>query len=416
MTRTGRIPALQILLSVCIFSLIACASAGRRSAHAPLAGRDTTTLRVAIYPYVPRPDQFKTAIAAAWKAKQPGVPLEFVEWDCYSSDPPQDLDVFVFDAIFLDYFQSQGFLAPISEGEIHESADFLRYALEGSRIDGALYGIPQLGCANILFYRQGDHALETARNLREITQAIGECTYSGLTPPPGTGLMVDLSGGTTDSCLYIEAVEDIYGSYTPEPPLPPEASKVDAWAIHNLWSLLRMASVEQARYSGDNPYQRAAWFGEGLGRATIGFTESMSAMGEEGRSKVAFRLMPLSDRTDVSLFYVDLIGINASTVSNNKRALALDLANLMASTEVMVRSIGPTAGYDDPQYLMPVRHSVFHHMEQTAPLYGNMYKLVKMSTPRLFRLGPGSRPWLNEMKNQLRNQVFMAPSCQGSPN
>src|SRR5262249_33820227 len=159
---------------------------------------------------------------------------------------------------------------------------------------------------------------------------------------------------------------------------------------------------EQAKHADETPYQRATWFGQGLGRATIGFTESMSAMGTEGRSKVAFRLLPLADRADVQLFYADLIGINA-TVPRERRTLALDLANLMASTEVMVQSIGPTKGYDAPQYLMPVRTSVFRQMEKDFPLYGRMYTLVKASSPRLFRMGPDSRPWLNSMKSKIRD-------------
>ena len=371
----------------------------------------SSTIRVALYPYVPRPDQFKTAISAAWQAREGGVELKFVDWDCYSADPPADLDVFVFDAIFFDDFHAKGFLEGIALDEVEDPADILPYALEGSQIDNELYGIPQLGCGSVLFYRQGDRQLAEATTLDEVAQAIGECTYSGVKPPPNTGLMVDLSGGTTDACLYLEAVEDIYGQYTAAPPLPPQAGKIDRWAIQNLQRLLRMASVEQARYSGE-PYQRAAWFGQGLGRATIGYTESMSAMGEKGRETVAFKLMPLADRSDVSLFYSDIIGINATVTNRGKRALALKLANLMASTRVMIDSIGPTPGHEDPQYLMPVRRSVFEELEKTFPLYGKMYRMVTEGHPGLFRIGPDSRDWLAATKSQIRDEIFAAPSCQ----
>ena len=369
-----------------------------------------TEISVAIYPYVPRPEQFKAAIAAAWRTQEPDVELKFVDWDCYSTDPPADLDVFVFDAIFFDYFHDRGYLEPIAPGEVEDPADILPYAFEGSQVDNVLFGIPQLGCGSVLFYRQGDRQLEQATTLDEVAQAIGECTYSGVKPPPNTGLMVDLSGGTTDACLYLEAVEDIYGLYTAAPPLPPSASKINGWAIQNLQRLLRMASVEQARYSGE-PYQRAAWFGQGLGRATIGYTESMSAMGEEALETVAFKLMPLADRSDVSLFYSDIIGINASVSDRGRRALALKLANLMASTRVMIDSIGPTAGGEAPQYLMPVRRSVFEALQKTYPLYGEMYRLVTEGDPGLFRIGPDSRDWLAATKDQIRDRIFAAPSC-----
>ncbi len=398
-------------LAFCLLLLAGCAQVATTPVAAPALQADAT-LSVAIYPYVPRPDQFKAAIMAAWQAQEPGVELRFVDWDCYSADPPADLDVFVFDAIFFDDFLAKGYLEPIAPDEVDDPADILPYAFDGTKVGDRLYGIPQLGCGSVVFYRRGDSQLAEATTLSEVVEAIGECTYSGVKPPPGKGLMVDLSGGTTDACLYLDAVEDIYGTYTTDPPLPPDESKIDNWAIQNLQQLLRMASVEQASYSGE-PYQRAAWFGEGLGRATIGYTESMSAMSEVARKTVAFKLMPLADRADVSLFYSDVIGVNASVSGRGKRALALKLANLMASTSVMLASIGPTPEDDSPQYLMPVRRSVFKELEKRFPLYGEMYELVSgPATPRLFRIGPNSKDWLAAMKSQIRDEIFAAPACQ----
>ena len=411
---TTRASAAVVLLIAHLCGLIGCSSVTAPAATSTVSdvtAAGTTGLSVALYPYVPRPDQFQTVLNAAWTEAEPNVELTFVDWDCYSSDPPPDLDVFVFDAIYLDYFQSQGFLTPIATSEIHNPGDFLPYALAGSEINGRHYTIPQLGCANILFYRQGDQALAAATTLSDVVATLGECTYSGEVPPPGTGLLVDLAGGTTNSCLYLDATEDIYGTYTSAPPLPPTSAQIDSWPIQNLQQLVRMASVPQARYSGDNPYQRGVWFGEGKGRALIGFTESMSAMGDQGQATVAFKLMPLADR-GVSLFYSDLIGINAQLANQpHKRQLAIKLANLMASTEVMIASFGPTPTADFPQYLMPTRRSVFEDLSRQYPLYGEMYRMVQTSDPHLFRIGPQSKPWLAEMKDSIRDAVYAAPSC-----
>jgi len=397
----------RVILALLCTSFVGCTETANRLGSQPTPG--APALRVAVYKYVPRLDQFQTAIRAAWRAIEPGVPLEFVDWNCYSSDPMPDLDVFVFDAIFLDYFQRKGFLAPIEDREVDESSDILPYGLDGSRIGGTLFGIPQLACASVLFYRSGDTALEAADSLADVSKVIGESTYAGTMPPPGKGLMVDLSGSTTDSCLYLDALEDIYGKYTPDPPLPPDPTKVDPWAIQNLWSLQRMASAEHVVHEDNPPYQRAIWFGQGLGRALIGFTEAMSAMGDEGRHTVAFKLMPLSDRNGVSLFYADIIGVNAATVRDGKRALAVKLANMMASTEVIVQCIGPTTGSPCPQYLMPVRKTVFARMRRDFPLYGQMFEFVIRSDPRLFRLGVNSRPWLTAMKSRIKEQILSLP-------
>lgn len=404
----NRILILPLLLYCCLL-LSACSSGTGKVPIVNLVQDEgvSTVLTAAIYPYVPRPDQFKVTIESAWSKVEPDVTLRFVDWDCYSTDPPEMLEVFVFDAIFLSYFQGKGCLAAIKPEELKNADDFLEYALEGSKVSGTQYGIPQLGCASILFYRQEDQQLEKAGTLSEVIQAIGECTYTTETPPQGTGLMVDISGGTTSACYYLEAVEDIYNKYNDSPPLPPDTTRINNWAIKNVQQLLRMASVKQAEYYNEgNAYQRGSWFGQGLGRAMIGFTESMSAMGEEALETIAFKLMPLSDSTGVSLFYSDIIGINASVGKSKKRRLALKLANLMASSEVLVDCFGPTAKYNYPQYLMPVRRSVFKALGKKFPLYEKMYRMVTESNPHLFRIGADSRGWLKALKGAIKEQIF----------
>jgi len=64
-------------------------------------------INYAIYPYVPRPEQFQQAIASAWTERHPDVEINLCDYDCYSEDPPADLDVFGFDFIFLDEFVSK---------------------------------------------------------------------------------------------------------------------------------------------------------------------------------------------------------------------------------------------------------------------------------------------------------------------
>lgn len=363
-----------------------------------------TALNIALYPYVPRLDQFKKVISAAWAQQSPGVTLNFVEWDCYSQDPPNNLDVFVFDGIFLDYFVSKGFLSPLQPNEIENPADFLPYALNDSKIGNINYAIPQIGCGNILFYRQGDTVLAQANTLSQINQALGQCTDDSIPPPQGNNLIVDLSGSTTDACLYLETIQDITGQYTPNPDLPPP-NRLNAIAVSNLHTLLNTGCVLPSVYSSNVPYQGAVWFGQGKGRATIGFTESLSAMGES-RQNVTFKLMPYADKNGVHLFYVDLVGINSSVSDRARRTLALKLANLIASTNVVVSSFGPTPTANYPQYLMPVRKSVFAALQTNDSLYQHMYSLVLNSSPRMFRIGPTSRTWLKNTKNPIRQQIL----------
>jgi thiamine pyridinylase len=153
-----------VLIFVLLFALLAVSPALAHKRRLAKAHHEAqiTSLNLALYEYVPRLDQFKQVITAAWAQQAPGIQLNYVDWDCYSQDPPKNLDVFVFDGIFLDYFVASGFLSPLQPNEINNPADFLPYALNDSKIGNVNYAIPQIGCGSILFYRKGDTALQRA--------------------------------------------------------------------------------------------------------------------------------------------------------------------------------------------------------------------------------------------------------------
>jgi thiamine pyridinylase len=125
-----RIFILSLLLYCCLL-LSACSSGASKVPTVNLIQDEgaSKVLTVAIYPYVPRLNQFKITIESTWSKVEPDVVLRFVDWDCYSTDPPETLEVFVFDAIFLSYFQEKGYLAAIKPEELKNADDFLEYAL-----------------------------------------------------------------------------------------------------------------------------------------------------------------------------------------------------------------------------------------------------------------------------------------------
>lgn len=59
-----------------------------------------------------------------------------------------------------------------------------------------------------------------------------------------------------------------------------------------------------------------------------------------------------------------------------------------------------------PQYLFPVRRSVFRALEQRFPLYGDLEELSAGAETRPFLLGAGSRPWLRTIGADIKRQVF----------
>ena len=145
--------------------------------------------------------------------------------------------------------------------------------------------------------------------------------------------------------------------------------------------------MRNAQYRGTKAYTRAEWFAQGHGRAYIGYSESLSQFTPAQLEKVRFKLMPWSDNlwgNKRPLFYSDVIGVNARW--SNKQHLAIVLANLMASTKVICESFGCFQG-QDPQYLMPVRHSVFKELGKWYPVYKELYDKVQATRPQLMNMG-----------------------------
>ncbi|MEO1337374.1 MAG: thiamine pyridinylase [Myxococcota bacterium] len=332
-----------------------------------------TTLRVGLYNYVPRPDQVREAIAKAWAAKHPNVVLQFVgsdEWDGgYGTDPAKSrLDVFVFDAIYLGDWVEAGVIAPLARSDIPHEQDLLPYVAQDLVTpDDAYLGIPMYGCASLLFYRRGDAPLAAATTLDAVTTALGRCTYTRQWPSERRGLMIDLAGGTTNACLYVDAEARQSGQW---PSALPTA--INPATVSSLRTLLSLSSYHNATLTPKKGYGRAAKFGAGLGRAVVGYTEAMSAMGQ-GLSDVEFKILPLGgDASTPPLFYADIAAVWSGSAH---KALATELVALMTSTEVIVSATGATAD-QGPQYLMPARKSVFSALKDKFPIYGRMQKMV----------------------------------------
>jgi len=370
-----------------------------------------SALKVGIYPYVPRPQQFKTAIQTSWEALHPDVELVFDDtWDGgYDMTPPDDLDVFVFDAMMLENFRASGYLEPMQASEVKGLDDFISYAINGVKYGDQYVAIPQLGCASILFYKKNDAPIATAKDIGDLKTALGQCTYTSQVPPDVRGMMIDMQGGSTNAALYLDIAHSYNGRYPL--PLPPTQGDLNATVIGGMKTLLTTSSFWNATQSPSADYGRGAWFSQGYGRVLVGYTEHMSAMSPQTRSQIGFKPLPMADSNHPPLFYADVIGVNTKTNSRGTRALAVELANLMASTATMVASIGPGDDQDYPQYLMATRKSIFQQLGANFPIYNDMYAMVQAANPVMFKLSSDSRTWLNDMKNVIRSQARSNYAC-----
>ena len=186
---------------------------------APTLLHAAQSLTVGLYPWVPRLQQFEDAITQAWANVQPDVSLVFLtpeQWDGgYHMNPPAEADVYVMDAMFLNYFNSIGSVSILSDDEVQGKDDFFAYAIDGVKNpEGSGYlAVPMLGCANVLFYHKDDQAVAQAQTLGALKQTLGTCTFTSMVPPDPRGLMIDMQGASTAACRYIESEAGIQNTW-----------------------------------------------------------------------------------------------------------------------------------------------------------------------------------------------------------
>jgi len=156
---------------------------------------------------------------------------------------------------------------------------------------------------------------------------------------------------------------------------------------------------------------RPKLFSKGYGRAYVGYSESMSSLDQKTRDEIEFKYLPFSDNNNVHLFYSDIAGINPRVVSNNMKPYAVELLNILTSSETFVEATKATEENKVAQYLLPVRFNTFKELAKDYPLYTKLFNLVMENDPKLFRLGVGANTWLENNKEVITNQIFNHNQC-----
>ncbi len=372
------------------------------------------SLKVALYPYVPRVEQFKQVITKAW-AETHTEPIEWVtdykKWDGgYGIDPSPDYDLFVFDAMFLNQFNAQGYLHKIPKAQVDNFSDFLPWAAAGIASGDNVLGLPQLGCTTVLFYHSDNTALAQAQTLSEVVKTLGTCTFYDQIPPANTGLMADFSSGSSNAGYYVQGLECKLAKFPV--PLPISKKEIDQDVVGYIRQVIAMSSFKNVLASTEDSYQRGTWFGENHGNAYIGFTESLSRIPSDQYANISCRTMLWGDnKTGIEkpLFYADVIGIHPKTAERETTDLAIQLANLMASTKVIVDCFGPY-GDQGPQYLMPTRTSAFKELA-SHEMYRKIYAMVQSVSPIMFSLGNDARGWVSSMKKLFTSEYLDDAAC-----
>ena len=138
---------------------------------------------------------------------------EVYDWDCYSGGVPDDLDVFVFDTTSLDAYIRKGYLLPLSEEDIQDYDDLIPSFMEGCRVDGVLYAVPQILCTDLLYTLKDDIDLKNTQSIDELYDVLGS-----------SGLLLDKESPIIQVAMYLQALVDETQHYTIHyPPIEEEA-------------------------------------------------------------------------------------------------------------------------------------------------------------------------------------------------
>lgn len=338
---------------------------------------DPITLNVSLYKNIPHYDSFEKTIVECWSEKHPDVKLNFADWDCYSRTLPEDLDVFVFDSISLDFLSEKGCLLPLSEENIADYNDLIPSFAEGCRVNGQIYAVPQLLCTELLYTRKNDADLKNADNIHDLFAALDE-----------PGLLYDKTSTCT---MYLQALVDCEQQYMDQYP-PIEAETLSSEAVDSLEKIRKMhlTDPERVPVKGDRFYY-ARKFAEGMGRAYIGYSESMDIMGESA-SEMNFRLFSMTDDDNIPVFYMDAAAVSAK-ISDVKKALALDLLNMITNKDTLVR-VSMNDG--NPRYLLLARHSAYDTLTSDYPIYKEMKKVALVPDAHVFRIKPDGNGYMEE--------------------
>ena len=353
------------------------------------------TLSIALYPYVPDPAHFRQVIETEWVARHPEIQLIFVPWDGYVEDPPDDLDVFVYDSVYLYDFLDQGYLLPLAEEDICDSEDYIPCALDSCRVDGVAYALPQLLCTNLLYTRAGDSELASVEHVGELCSLIDSSAQAANPSSTDEGLLLAIPDPMAVALWYMEVLTDLGQDFSGWITIP-DADGLNPEAVEIVQMLLSTADEPKADAlppdAADESYE--ALFAAGYGRAFIGYSESMYAMGDAADS-VVFHRFSLSDEDDIPMLYADIASINAK-IDAKKKPLAVELLNLITAEDVLVAASTPTEENQNPQYLLMARAGIYDDLAEEYPVYRDLKEVVTNPDCRVFVVRPSGREMITQ--------------------
>ncbi len=313
---------------------------------ASFAEERVDSLTYAVFSYLPDPGYYQELIERRWAETEPDIRLIRAEWDCYTGEPPEGIDVIMYDAVMLDSLVAAGWIQPIALQEVHDSEGIFPFALSGLTVEGRLYGIPVFLCGNFLIYDQRCEAAAAAAHLTDLA-GLPEC------------LVINSENAMNKPQYLIEVIADTQGAANPSA----DGSLGDAMQL--------IDSLAIGAHKRDEDSQVAMAYDVGAGLGYIGFSESMRLL-ESRAEATRIKSVSFSDRPDIHRLYVDAVAV-AKGVQGQRYEKCLQLINVMADAEVLT-ALSVHSGA--PQYLLLARKSAYRSLSEAFPLYVQLEALA----------------------------------------
>ncbi len=338
---------------------------------------DFTTLRVALYPYVPNRHSLFHKVEKIFESRNPGVNLELVEDSAllekyYSGGLQKTVaDVYEVDTILLSDLIKSGKILPIKL----PSGSFTKEAIAAVTRNGDVYGVPHWLCGNFLIYKKGDKEIESSKTWKDLNEVLKKRNES---------VFVDFKGKSTLGEWYLTALSGQQGLEQAQKHVL-ESEELDEQAVSSLASMLKSCPAGFCR--NDDLHDRAGYYSRafiaGKSSGYVGYSESIHygiqyAIDNCTKTSsclsiddIAVRRLPgFSERSvNEGIGWVDALATDSS-LDAKKKNLAAKFIEFMVSEEAYKVILEPEWG-EAPRYLIPAQTGI---NIKNAPLYGSFYE------------------------------------------
>jgi thiamine pyridinylase len=347
--------------------------------------KDTTSLKVALYPYVPESRELFSKLEQVFEAKHPEVNLQLIEShldsqsgniislseDYYNGGLLKtQADVYEIDTVLLQAMIEAKKIQPI---ELPDRR-FVPSTYKAITFDKKIWGTPHWVCGNFLFYKKDDLAIKNASSLNELTDAFKQ----------DEPLFIDLKGKSTLGEWYLTGLAASDGNRS-SLIKKIQSKRIDSAALKMVNKLLSLCPSGYCR--SDQLHSRVGFyareFARGKARAYIGYSESLHYALQEikqncgsidsclDENEIAVREIPALTSKGKQVGWTDVLSLS-SDLPPDKKKLAMQFINFLTSWEGFRLVLNPEKA-SAPRYLLPALVLSKNSPELKPPLYSRFY-------------------------------------------